>query len=176
MDGPTLDTERLILRPIEARDFEGWAEMMEDPESSQPIGGPVGRAGAWRSMAVMAGSWMLKGFGMFSVVEKASSRWIGRVGPWQPEEWPGTEIGWAIIRSAWGRGYATEAAAASIDWAFDHLGWSEVIHSIDPKNAASIAVAERLGSVHRGSGKLPPPYDTYPVDIWGQTREEWRAR
>lgn len=173
---PRLETERLLLRPTAAEDFDGWAELMADPETSRFIGGPQPRAAAWRGMATMAGSWALNGFAMFSVIEKASGRWIGRVGPWQPEEWPGTEVGWGLLKSAWGRGYAVEAAAASIDWAFDTLGWDEVIHCIDPDNAASIAVAKQLGAINRGLGKLPPPFETYPVDIWGQTREEWRRR
>jgi RimJ/RimL family protein N-acetyltransferase len=50
-----------------------------------------------------------------------------------------------------------------------------VIHCIDPANKGSIAVAERLGSRHSGSGLLPPPF-ALPVEIWSQTRDEWRAR
>lgn len=176
MDGPRLETGRLLLRPTIAKDFDGWAELMADPENSRFIGGPQPRARAWRGMAENAGSWALNGFGMFSVIEKASGRWIGRIGPWVPEEWPGTEVGWGLLRSAWGRGYATEAAAATIDWAFDTLGWDDVIHCIDPDNTASAEVAKRLGSSNRGPGKLPPPFESYPVDIWGQTREQWRSR
>jgi len=54
-----------------------------------------------------------------------------------PEGWPGSEIGWAIRRDRWGHGLATEAAAATIDWAFDTLGWAEIIHLIAPDNIAS---------------------------------------
>jgi len=81
-----------------------------------------------------------------------------------------------VIRDCWGRGYATEGAAAAIDWAFDRLGWTEVIHCIDPANAASQSVARRLGSAVRGRRWLPPPYNDDPVDIWAQSREAWRAR
>jgi RimJ/RimL family protein N-acetyltransferase len=127
-------------------------------------------------MAAMTGSWALQGFGMFSVVEKASGRWIGRLGPWQPEGWPGTEVGWGILHEYWGKGYATEGAAAAMEWAFDVLDWSDIIHCIDPDNHGSIRVAERLGSVNRGAGRLPAPFEAYPVDIWGQSREDWRRR
>jgi RimJ/RimL family protein N-acetyltransferase len=113
---------------------------------------------------------------MFSVCEKATGRWVGRVGPWAPEGWPGTEVGWAIIRDCWGRGYATEAAIAAIDWAFDRLGWTQVIHCIDPANIASQVVARKLGSRNFGPGSLPAPFHEAPVDIWGQSREEWRTR
>jgi RimJ/RimL family protein N-acetyltransferase len=113
---------------------------------------------------------------MFSVIEKSSGRWVGRLGPWQPEGWPGTEIGWAIARECWGRGYAPEGAAAATDWAFDNLGWTNVIHSIAPANAASQAVARKLGSRNLGPGKLPAPYHDALVDIWGQSLDEWRSR
>ncbi len=120
-------------------------------------------------MTGVAGSWALHGFGMFSVIEKASGRWIGRVGPWRPEGWPGTEIGWGLLTGAQGQGYAVEAATASIDWAVDHLGWDDVIHTIDPANLASIGLAQRLGSTNRGPGRLPAPYEDRAIDVWGQS-------
>jgi RimJ/RimL family protein N-acetyltransferase len=113
---------------------------------------------------------------MFSVIEKASGRWIGRLGPWQPEGWPGTEVGWSLHPDAWGKGYATEGASAAMDYAFDVLGWDDVIHCIDPDNTPSQRVALALGSSKRGPGRMPPPHDNAPCEIWGQTRAEWRAR
>lgn len=169
-------TERLILRPQRAEDFEGWAAFMADGEASRFIGGPQARSVAWRGFLQVAGAWTIQSFSMFSVIEASSGRWIGRLGPWYPEGWPGREVGWGIIPDAQGQGYATEGSAAAIDWAFDHLGWDEVIHCIDPANAPSQAVARRLGSVNLGPGRMPAPYDDYPVDIWGQTRADWRAR
>ena len=173
---PVLETERLILRPPIEADLDAWAAFAADDEAARLLGGPQPRAAARRGMATMRGSWGLRGFGMFSVIEKVSGRWVGRLGPWQPEGWPGTEIGWGIVRAVWGWGYASEGSAAAIDWAFEHLGWTEVIHTISPGNLASIAVARRLGSTHRGPGKLPAPYESDRVDIWGQTREQWRSR
>ena len=171
--GPTLQTERLILRPQVPEDFEPWAAAMADEEASRFIGGPQSRAIAWRGFASMAGSWVVRGYAMFSVVEKTSGEWIGRIGPWYPEGWPGREVGWALVRAAWGKGYALEATVASMDYAFDELGWDEVIHSIDPANTASQRLAERLGSTNRGEGRLPEPFEDKVIDIWGQTREEW---
>jgi RimJ/RimL family protein N-acetyltransferase len=173
---PALETERLLLRSIVESDLDGWAALVGDPATARYIGGVVSRSAAWRGMAAMAGSWQLKGFGMFSVVEKATGRWIGRIGPWQPEGWPGPEVGWALIKEAWGRGYAGEGATAAIEWAFGSLGWTRVIHIIDPQNTASIALAERLGSSDLGPCRLPPPFETVDVRAWGQTREQWLAR
>ena len=174
MIGPTLETERLILRPPLAEDLDPWAEFAADPKAAQFLGGVRTRPEAWRALATMAGAWALYGFAMFSVIEKSTGRWIGRLGPWRPEGWPGTEIGWGLAPQAWGRGYATEGAIAAADWAFDHLGWTEMIHTIDPENTPSIALARRLGSPRIGACLLPPPF-SLQVDVYGQSREQWRA-
>lgn len=176
LSAPCLETRRLILRLPRIEDFDAYAQMHADEDAARYIGGTLLRAPAWRKFLQMPGAWMVQGFAMFSVIEKASGRWLGQAGPWQPDGWPGTEVGWAFHPSAWGKGYATEAATAAIDWAFEHLGWSEVIHSIDPGNAASQALARRLGSVNRGLGKLPPPFESVVIDIWAQSREQWLSR
>lgn len=171
-----LETDRLILRVPHLDDLDEWTAMMQDEEAAKFIGGTAPRAVCWRQIMTMIGSWHAAGFAMFSVIEKASGRWVGRVGPWQPEGWPGPEVGWAIARECWGRGYAGEAAEASTTWAFDTLGWQNVIHSIAPDNIASQRVAQKLGSRNLGPGRLPPPFETSEIDIWGQSREEWRRR
>lgn len=172
MPTPVLETERLILRVPEEADLDAWAAFMADPDATRFLGGVQGRAGAWRGLATMVGSWALRGSGFLSVIEKASGQWVGRVGPWHPEEWPGTEVGWGIASAHQRRGYAVEAAAASIDWAFAHLGWTEVIHCIDADNVASRKVAEKLGSRLLRHWPSLQPFDQ-PVDIWGQSRDEW---
>ena len=170
-----LETERLVLRVQRVEDFEYFAELQSDEEACRYIGGTAPRAAAWRKFLQMPGAWVVQGFGMFAVIEKDSGEWVGNIGPWHPEGWPGTEVGWALRRKAWGKGYALEAATAAIDWAFDHLGWTEVIHSIDLDNTASQQLAQRLGSRNLGRGQLPAPFEDVEIDIWGQTREEWRA-
>ncbi len=172
--GLMIETERLILRPTAMSDFERWCDFMSDEESTRYIGGRQAPSQVWRSMMAMAGAWTLTGVAMFSVIEKSSGQWLGRIGPWRPHDWPGTEVGWSLHRDATGKGYALEAAVAAIDYAFEVLGWSEVIHCIDPDNLASTTLAGRLGSTNRGPGRMPPPFESAPVDIWGQTREQWR--
>jgi RimJ/RimL family protein N-acetyltransferase len=168
-----LETQNLMPRiPIEA-DLEGWARLDADERAMRFIGGKRTRADAWMSLAAATGMWALRGFGLFSVVDKATGQWIGRVSPWVPEGAPGTEVGWTISPSEWGRGRAAEAATSAIDWAFDHLGWTDVIHCIDAENLASIALAQRLGSTWSGeySGA-----DGKPLQIYGQSQAAWRAR
>jgi RimJ/RimL family protein N-acetyltransferase len=174
--GPTIETARLILRPIAPEDLEPWLAFSADPETMRFLGGVQPRSAAWRGFMSMAGAWSMAGFSMFSVVEKASGRWAGRAGPWQPADWPGAEVGWGLARDFLGAGYATEAATAAIDWAFDHLGWTEVIHCIDAENTASQNVARRLGSTILRRQNLPAPFEAFEVDVWGQSRGAWRAR
>jgi RimJ/RimL family protein N-acetyltransferase len=173
--GPTIETARLILRPPKLEDFEPFAEFMSD-EASRFVGGPTPPSATWRSLAALVGAWTLQGYSMFSWIEKESGRWVGRGGPWQPVGWPGTEVGWATAMSAQRKGYAKEAATAMITWAFDNLGWSGVIHCIDPANAPSIAVAKSLGSSVMRTGVAAPAPIVATWDLYGQTREQWRSR
>lgn len=171
-----IQTERLLLRVPQLADFERYAELLADPDAARYIGGVSSRVASWRRFLQMPGAWLVQGFAMFSVIEKSSGLWLGQVGPWKPEGWPGNEVGYSFHPDAWGRGYATEAAVAAVDWAFANLGWDEVIHCIDPDNRASIRLAERLGSRHAGPGRLPAPFEDTPVHIWRQSRAEWLQR
>ncbi len=170
-----VETERLLLRPTSAEDFDGFAAFCADPLAMEHLGGVQAPSVAWRSLATLTGSWQLLGYSMFSVIEKDTGRWVGRVGPWQPHGWPGPEVGWSIASASWGRGYAPEAARAAIDWAFDALGWEEVIHTIAPGNVNSQAVARKLGSQVLRTTRLPPPHEV-DVEVWGQSRQAWMAR
>ncbi|HEY0925058.1 GNAT family N-acetyltransferase [Brevundimonas sp.] len=176
MTGPVLQTERLTLRPIAMEDFPRWAEMMADPEASRFLGGVQPAATAWRGFMTMAGAWSLTGVSMFSVVERDTGLWLGRIGPWRPHGWPGDEVGWGLHPDAQGKGYGVEAATAALDYAFDVLGWEDVIHCIDPDNTPSQRLAERLGSRNLGPTRLPPPFHELTVDAWGQSRADWKAR
>jgi RimJ/RimL family protein N-acetyltransferase len=176
LEAPFLETARLTLRPLRIEDFDAYTEYMSDPESTRFLGGVQSRPLAWRGFLELAGAWQLQRFSMFSVISKDTGAWVGRVGPWMPEGWPGTEVGWGIALAYCNRGFATEAATACMDWAFDALGWDEVIHTIAPGNRASQAVARKLGSTNRGPGRLPAPLEDLPIEVWGQTRAQWRER
>jgi RimJ/RimL family protein N-acetyltransferase len=176
MLAPTLETPRLLLRHPSADDFEAFARFAGDEELSRFLGGAVGREQAFRSLCTIAGAWQVRGFSMFSVIEKATGAWVGRVGPWRPESWPGDEVGWGITREAQRKGYAKEAAIASMRWAFDTLGWERVIHCIEPENAPSIALAHSLGSTLVARGVAAPKPFQMTWDLYGQSRATFYAR
>lgn len=171
----SIETPRLLLREPRASDLDAVADSLADAEVMAHLGGVQSRPQAWRTFAGQIGGWVLRGYGMFSVFEKTTGDWIGRIGPNHPEGWPGQEIGWAVTTEAQGRGLAFEAAAACMDFAFEELGWPEVIHCIEDANERSVALARRLGSEPLREATLPPPLSSVTVRVWGQTREAWRA-
>lgn len=163
-------TERLILREVDPeRDFDGWARAMADENTVRYLGvQPMSRAEAWRNMALVIGHWAIRGYGSFSVEDRKTGDWVGRVGPWFPHGWPAPEVGWTIAPDRVGRGYATEAARAALDFAFDGLGWTQVIHIIMKGNEPSIAVARKLGSTLLREQQGIPGITDQPVLIYGQ--------
>jgi RimJ/RimL family protein N-acetyltransferase len=174
----TLETERLTLRTCTIGDIEDFAAMFGDPEVMRFLaadGRPMPRFGAWQSLCSTVGHWALRGFGMFGVVERASGRFVGRIGPWYPEGWPGFELGWSLRSEDWGKGYATEAADRCLTYAFSELQQSHVISLIAPENVRSIRVAERLGEHFEHEITLPH-FPDKPVLQYGLSREEWLRR
>lgn len=154
-----LDTPRLLLRESELGDFEAYAAMYADAAVMRFLsltGTPLTRFAAWQGFASHVGHWRLRGFGFFTVLERESGAFVGHVGPWHPEGWPGVEVGWVLRPEFWGRGYATEAANASIAYAFSALECSRIVSLIHPDNEASKRVARRAGE--RLDGEIHLPY------------------
>ena len=160
-------TERLELRRWRADDVDPYAAIVADPEVMRYMRGEQGdRAAAWREIALFMGHRELRGWSQAAVVERASGRLIGRGGLWQPEGWPGLEVGWVLERAAWGRGYASELGRAVRDHAFQELRAEHLISVIHVDNARSIRVAEAIGSA------FERPYTLFgmPCRIYGQDR------
>lgn len=154
-DTPVLETERLTLRVPQEADFESWATFSAT-ERSRFVGGPIDQGRAWRAFASLLGHWVLHGTGPFVVAERASGRAMGSVGPWFPAGWPEREIGWTIWSEAGeGRGYAREAARAALDHVFGDLRWTTAVSYIDPGNARSLVLAERLGARRDAQAAFP---------------------
>jgi RimJ/RimL family protein N-acetyltransferase len=160
---PRLQTARLRLREWREDDLDAYAALSADPAVMEHLGGPVDRAAAWRTMALMSGHWTLRGFGQWVLERSDDGRVLGRAGLWEPAGWPGLEVGWVLAREAWGHGYATEAARAAIEWAWSTLGAAELIALIAPANERSAGVAERLGMRRRGSWEQADVYALSPT-------------
>jgi RimJ/RimL family protein N-acetyltransferase len=154
--GLRLETPRLVLRQIVEGDLDALAGIYADPQTMRYLGDgrTFDRGETWRAIGGMLGHWLLRGYGMWAVVERETGSMVGRVGFINPEGWPGFELGWTIARTHWGRGYAPEAAAVALRYARETLRQEKVISLIRPANAASIKVAEKIGQRHQGSVEL----------------------
>lgn len=157
-DTPVLETARLILRAPAMKDWEPWLAFTRDGRSRfvRPEGFDLGKA--WRAFGHVAGMWALRGYGSFVFCLKGRDEALGMTGPWHPMDWPERELGWTVWSArAEGKGYAFEAASAARDFAFTSLGWETAVSYIDPENARSIALAERLGARLDPAAEAPHP-------------------
>ncbi len=171
---PTLETERLRLRDLRGSDFEDYARMYAEPEAVRFLatGETWGRARAWRHMAMAVGHWQLNGAGVWVAEEKGSGAFVGMIGFWEPETWPGFELTWHLAPKFWGRGYACEGARAALAHAF--LVWrrDRVMSLVHPPNLRSVRVAERIGERLDGLvDHLGSPVLTFGIDRETYLRE-----
>jgi ribosomal-protein-alanine N-acetyltransferase len=166
-------TKRLTLRHFHILDAKPMYQIFGDPEVMH-FGDGV-QTKEWVDVwlrTCLEHYYQTWGFGPYAVVEKSSQNVIGYCGLFffpdvngQPE----VEIGYRLARSAWGRGYATEAAGAVRDFAFNGLGLKQLIAMIDPANIASIRVAEKIG-MHYEKDVMLEGY-THPYHVYVLTRE-----
>jgi RimJ/RimL family protein N-acetyltransferase len=170
---PTLETERLILRPFREADADVFCELMQDPDVVRFIGDrrTPSEEDCWRAVAGWLGHWVMRSYGPWAVEERTSGAFMGRAGVHFPATWPGPELAYAFGKPFWGRGYATEAVRAARDWAFTERDFPELISLIDPLNVASVGVATRVGETHRGETTLRE----HRVLVYAINRGEWEA-
>lgn len=169
---PTLETDRLILRAWQESDIEPYIEMCADEDVMRHLSGkPMTRQEAWRHAAYIIGHWQLRGFGHWAIEHKESGKFVGRAGFFNPEDWPGFEIGWAIHPNFWRQGFAEESARRALAYAFEDMGREEVISVINPGNTASIGLAEKLGERYLRDDEV---YGQ-PVSIYGMSKDEYLA-
>jgi ribosomal-protein-alanine N-acetyltransferase len=141
-------TARLRLRPWRDADVASFAQLSADPavmEFLRPL--PGGAAEAW--VAWVREHWRRHGFGQWVVEIPGEAEFVGIVGlAWVAYEahfTPAVEIAWRLDRAHWGRGYATEAARAALDYGFGKVGLDEIVAVTVPVNWRSRRVMERLG-------------------------------
>ena len=175
-----LGTERLLLRSWRDADREQlaavWAE--EEVWSSLQPGRPFDRTLVDARIDHHIRHWLEHGFGLWAATERSSGETVGWFGPSHPDFAPdlssAVEIGWTLRSAWWGRGLATEGAAAALDAAFGHLDPTRVVSMIHPSNERSIAVAGRLGMRHDGHARHRGLAEE--LRIYALGREAWAAR
>jgi RimJ/RimL family protein N-acetyltransferase len=151
---PVLESERLRLRGWREEDLDPFATFVANEATARFVGGTGNRQNAWRRMAMFLGHWTLRGYGPWVIEAKANGRWIGYSGLWNPEGWPEPEVLWGVAADSHGQGYATEAARRGREFAYRELGWATLASFIDPRNAPSIRVAQRLGAARERNVEL----------------------
>lgn len=169
---PTLETKRLRLRAWQESDMAVYIAMCADPQVMRYVTGkPMTRQEAWRHGAYIIGHWQLRGYGHWALEHKESGEFIGRAGFFNPVDWPGFEIGWAIRRDYWRQGLAEEAARCAMAYGFEQLGRDSMISVIHPENHASIALAKKLGQRYQKDGEILGQ----AVSIYGLSKEDWQS-
>jgi RimJ/RimL family protein N-acetyltransferase len=177
-----IETQRLLLRKPVYEDGLAALDLYGDPVAMEFLGGVHPTVAADPGFVVRSwlGRWDANGCGPFSIIRRMDGRWLGRTGilVWDARTWTHTtfgrsgehaqpELGWALAREHWGQGYATEAALAVREWAYDDRGIERLISLIAPANLRSARLAERLGCT---SGETVRLQDTGPAVVWEHPR------
>lgn len=159
---PTLETDRLILRA--PREDDHAREMtFYSSDHSKFVGGQKHATDTWSTIVGRLGHWMVRGYGFWHLDDRETGLYVGRVGLLMPFGWPEPEIGWSLLPDSLGKGYATEAAFAAREYAYNTLGWTTAISLIDPANKPSEHVAKRLGASYE---KTYEHVDYGTMHIW----------
>jgi RimJ/RimL family protein N-acetyltransferase len=173
-----IETDRLVLRLPSLDDAGAWSEATDDTEVMRFIGGSD--AAANQSIERFLERWEANGFGQYAIERREDGAFLGRIGllVWDTRGWrrstlpeAGTagevELGWALVRSHWGLGYATEAAEAVRAAAWSDLDLERLVSLIHPDNVRSIGVAERLGARFE---RAVESTDVGPLQVWVHPR------
>jgi RimJ/RimL family protein N-acetyltransferase len=156
-----LNTDRLLLRPWRESDLESFAAMNADSAVMEHFAKPLSRSESDAMVARIMAHFENHGFGFWAVGAPKVAGLIGMVGlaipPFETHFTPCVEIGWRLAREHWGKGYATEAARASLQYGFEQLGLDEIVAFTVPQNVRSRAVMERIGMTRRSADDFEHP-------------------
>jgi RimJ/RimL family protein N-acetyltransferase len=175
----SIETERLTGQPTSAAHLDCAAEVFGDPEVAAwvwpgGLGGPRTREQAAEILAAQTANWSRDGFGWWWWRERDSGRMVGEAGLQHSTiaAEPVVEIGWTLLPEAWGRGFATEAATAVLEFAFERVKLQEVVAVTMVENDRSLAVMRRLGMEPAGRvDHLGLPHERFRL-----ARQEWLSR
>lgn len=171
---PTIETARLRLRPLTLADKPVYAEMRADPEVVRFLSGgealiPFAEEIAESRLRTFAEDYR-HGFGVWAVEEKATGRFVGQAGLRKVDRNEDVEVLYAFVRDAWGKGYAREAARASLEFGFETAALPRIVAFVIPENRASARVLEAVGM--RPIGEMT--YNDFPVLGYALAAADWR--
>jgi RimJ/RimL family protein N-acetyltransferase len=151
-EAPTLETERLVLRPWRKDDFRPYHTLLQHPDVHRHFGPePMGVEECWRRLMAAVGGWQFNGFGGWAVTRKNDEKLVGSLAlftAWrdlEPEFGEEPEMGWIFAAEAHGQGFASEACRAVLEWAEANLEPTTIWAIIAPKNTPSLKLAGKLG-------------------------------
>jgi RimJ/RimL family protein N-acetyltransferase len=182
---PAICTERLVLRRWLQRDREPFAAMNADPEVMAHFPAPLTREESDALVDRIEAGFAEYGFGLWALEVRSTGAFIGFTGlavpSFEAAFTPAVEIGWRLQRSAWGQGYATEAARAALAVAFDQTGMREVVSFTSTVNDRSQAVMRRLGMTHDHADdfdhpRVPPGSPLRRHVLYRLTERRWHAQ
>ncbi|WP_020578122.1 GNAT family N-acetyltransferase [Actinopolymorpha alba] len=177
-------TERLILRRWRDSDLEPFAALNSDPDVMEHFPALMTREESDDLVARIESAFPERGFGLWALEVQGAGEFIGFTGLSVPSFdahfTPAVEVGWRLARSAWGRGYASEAARAALAFGFDPAGLTEIVSFTATTNLRSQAVMRRIGMTHDAADdfdhpRLPAGHRLSRHVLWRITADQWRA-
>jgi len=181
-DGPTLKTERLVLRRWRDDDLEPFATMNADPVVMEHFPAPLTRLQTEELVARFERHFDEHGFGLWAVETADEGEFIGFVGLAVPnfEAYftPAVEVGWRLAAPHWGQGYATEAALEALRFGFEEAGLDEIVSFTAVANERSQRVMRRIGLTRDGEfdhPNLPRGHRVGRHALYRLARKDWAA-
>lgn len=150
---PLVETDRLILRGPREEDFEAHVAFMAS-DRSHFVGGPQDRWNSWKGLLGQFGHWALRGYGFWTIADRASDAPLGKCGFLYNDGWSEPELGWHVYAEAEGKGIAFEAVTAARAYGAKAFGLDGTISHIAPDNTRSRRLAERLGATYERDGEI----------------------
>lgn len=183
---PVRRTERLVLRGFTDADREPFAALNADPEVVRHLQGPLSRERSDAFVDRITACWAERGHGLWALEARATGEFLGYTGLWPADflpSGPGVEVGWRLARSAWGHGYAPEAAREALAFGFTKVGLEEIVSFTATGNTASLRVMDKIGLAPDPSRDFDHPRvdaEAYPELVRhlfsAMTAEEWLAK
>lgn len=157
----TLATARLLLRPWTDADFEPFAAMSADPAVMEHFPSTLDRAASDNVASILKSDLEIMGYGFWAIEVPGEASFAGFAGirpvTFDAHFVPAVEIGWRLAHEHWGKGYASEAARAALDYGFGSLGLPEIVSFTTATNTRSQAVMRRIGMTHDKAGDFDHP-------------------